>query len=365
VRRLPLPRKEVGLTTRFLSHSAPVSNRKGTVGPLSALLVLVGGTCTLLGALGMPWLIDSQIWLYWSLTFDALNNFLPLWAMLIALGLALALLRRGTSRFFLSAASLALVVALIPIGIELSRMPDRAVPGSAKGIRIVQFNALNSNSELDAALVLALYSDADLIMVQEPNGFRSLEPSLRAAFPYQTPCPRSCDAVIYSRLRPLAADYATAPGGRHRGAGSREDGSIGFASMSLMGPDGEPFAAIATHFSWPYPPMPVLRQRDAILQGMAQLDRSRAVLAGDFNLTPWTHEMRRLDAEIQPMQRVTRALFSFPANLKGATYSAPLPLLPIDHVYAGSRWQLVSAERGPASGSDHYPVIVDLVMPTS
>ena len=352
------------MTTGTLSRSAPVlQRRRRPVGPLPALLVLLGGTCTLLGAIGMPWLFDSDAWLYWALTFDAFNNFLPLWAVLIALGLALALLRRASSRFFLAAASTVLVVALVPIGIEVSRKPDPAVSGSGKAIRLLQFNALNGNTDLDAALVLALYSNADLIMVQEPNDFRSLEPRLHAAYPYQTPCPRSCDAVIYSRQRPLAADYAVVPGMLDSDGHPVEDSSLGYASMSLTGPDGEPFTAVTTHVSWPYPPLPAQHQRDTLLQRIAGVDRSRAVLTGDFNLTPWTHSMRAFDERIQPMQRVTRALFSFPANPRNTTFSAPLPFLPIDHVYAGSRWRLVRAERGPVSGSDHYPVIVDLVMP--
>ena len=38
----------------------------------------------------------------------------------------------------------------------------------------------------------------------------------------------------------------------------------------------------------------------------------------------------------------------------------PLPVLPIDHVYAGPGWATVSVERGPSIGSDHYPLVVIL-----
>ena len=40
----------------------------------------------------------------------------------------------------------------------------------------------------------------------------------------------------------------------------------------------------------------------------------------------------------------------------------PLPFLAIDHVYAGAAWRTVSVERGPARGSDHFPVVVTLAL---
>ena len=172
-----------------------------------------------------------------------------------------------------------------------------------------------------------------------------------------------CEAIIYSRLPPLKAAYAKPDGDWYPEKGTPGNGAIGVASMTLRGPDGMPFTVAATHFRWPYPPMPVLHQRDVFLRDIAELDRSRAIVTGDFNLTPWTYEMRGIDRDILPMQRVTRALFSFPVPFTGTPLPIPLPILPIDHVYAGPRWQLVSARRGPVSGSDHYPVIVDLVMP--
>ena len=188
---------------------------------------------------------------------------------------------------------------------------------------------------------------------------------LQARYPYRTPCPRDhCEAIIYSRLAPLVSGLFQSAGRlvpEKGNAGERH--AIGVASMTLPGPDGVPFTVAATHFRWPYPPMPVLHQRDVFLRDIAELDRSRAIVTGDFNLTPWTYEMRGIDRDILPMQRVTRALFSFPVPFTGTPLPIPLPILPIDHVYAGPRWQLVSARRGPVSGSDHYPVIVDLVMP--
>jgi len=367
----PMTGKARFLTAPITAHPRHVSKRvRRSVGLFPALLVGCGGAGVLLGLLGAPAFRVGAGPSYWSATFDVLNNFLPIWAGLIALGLALALVRRRpTSRIFLGTSALLLITALAPIASEVAGAPERVArplgADAGRSLRLIQFNALNSNVELGKALDLAMEHDADLIMVEEPNAFRGLEPYLEARYPFSTPCPRQrCRAIIYSRLEPLAAEYETLRGDWFRPSYSIANGPIGVASMELRGPDGEPFTVMATHFHWPYPVMPVAQQRRVFLDHLAGLDRTRTVVAGDFNLTPWTYEMRKLDSHLLPMERVTRALATYPVPLQSGQLPVPLPVLPIDHVYAGSRWELIDAERGPDGGSDHYPVIVDLIMPS-
>lgn len=354
---------EISARTTFVPKRATRS-----VSPLAALLVLVGGGGVLLGLLGAPWLGDGQDWVYWSTTFDVLNNFLPVWAALLGLGLTVSLARRATSRLFLGGTALLLIIALVPVGVELYRAPQPVAYGPradpSRAIRLIQFNAHSSSLEPGPALDLALEQDVDLLLIEEPMGFRRLHGFLKERYPFSTPCPAErCKAVIYSRLPPIAATYETLRGSWYSRGPMIANGRIGVASMQLRGPDGEPFTALATHLRWPYPPMPVRHQREVLLRRLSGVDRSRAVLGGDFNLTPWTYQMRWFDAEIGPMKRVTRALFSYPVAFTSTQMPLPFALLPIDHVYAGNSWQLVEAKRGPYGGSDHYPVIVELVMP--
>jgi endonuclease/exonuclease/phosphatase (EEP) superfamily protein YafD len=81
------------------------------------------------------------------------------------------------------------------------------------------------------------------------------------------------------------------------------------------------------------------------------------ILTGDFNATPWSASLRRTDAALA-LTRRDRALPTWPARVLGRSW--PLPILPIDHVYAGPGWATVKVERGPAFGSDHYPLVVIL-----
>jgi endonuclease/exonuclease/phosphatase (EEP) superfamily protein YafD len=201
-------------------------------------------------------------------------------------------------------------------------------------------------------------------MVEEPKAFRGLDPYLKLRYPYVTPCRRDrCRAIIYSRLPPLAAEYRTLGKKWSANEDPNTHGRLGIATMQLRGPDGQPFTAIATHFSWPYPPLRAAHQRRVFIEHLAGIDRTRAVVGGDFNLTPWTYAMRDMDGQLGPLQRVTRALVSFPVPFASDELPAPVPFLPIDHVYVGNRWNVASVERGPYAGSDHYPVIVELVMP--
>ena len=84
------------------------------------------------------------------------------------------------------------------------------------------------------------------------------------------------------------------------------------------------------------------------------------IVAGDFNVTPWSFALRRQDRALDLVRR-TVLMPSWPAGrLSHNRVPAPFPYLPIDHIYAGRGWETVSVERGPRLGSDHYPVVVRL-----
>ena len=88
----------------------------------------------------------------------------------------------------------------------------------------------------------------------------------------------------------------------------------------------------------------------------------KKIVAGDFNMTPWSFGLRRFDERIG-LERRDLALFSWPGKLTLGGKALPvLPILPIDHVYAGADWRTVSVKRGPALGSDHFPVVATLAL---
>ena len=90
-------------------------------------------------------------------------------------------------------------------------------------------------------------------------------------------------------------------------------------------------------------------------------DLPHTILAGDFNLTPWTFALRRMDVQFG-LTRRTRALATWPNRLPSHDNPAlmPFPILPIDQIYAGSAWRTESIRRGPRTTSDHYGVLATL-----
>jgi endonuclease/exonuclease/phosphatase (EEP) superfamily protein YafD len=93
----------------------------------------------------------------------------------------------------------------------------------------------------------------------------------------------------------------------------------------------------------------------------AELDElssdSPLIMCGDFNLTPWHPEMKRLnqDYKLTDTNQTMGLQAAFP------TWLRPLPLLlPIDHCLVSSHWQIVYSQRLPTVGSDHLPVLTTL-----
>jgi endonuclease/exonuclease/phosphatase (EEP) superfamily protein YafD len=79
---------------------------------------------------------------------------------------------------------------------------------------------------------------------------------------------------------------------------------------------------------------------------------------GDFNATPWSRPYRRLHNGTGTCD--TRAGYGVQASYPADSW---LLRIPIDHVLASCNVGVRDRRIGPDVGSDHLPVIVDLVLP--
>ncbi|MEO8811843.1 MAG: endonuclease/exonuclease/phosphatase family protein, partial [Caulobacteraceae bacterium] len=172
------------------------------------------------------------------------------------------------------------------------------------------------------------------------------------AYPYRTVCapPMRCTTLILSRAAPRAYGGWSSPDseGRHSAAWAR------------FGDGDGAFAVIGIHNLWPWPAGPQQAQTRRFAGKMAGFDRQSLIVAGDFNSTPWSFALHRQD-RLFGLERRTRALFSWPVRpWSRHKLITPLPIVPIDHIYAGRAWKTVSVTVGPKLGSDHLPVVAVL-----
>jgi endonuclease/exonuclease/phosphatase family metal-dependent hydrolase len=113
--------------------------------------------------------------------------------------------------------------------------------------------------------------------------------------------------------------------------------------------DGHVVEVINTHLSI------LFRERPGQVAAIAAAMANEAlIVAGDFNMTPWSPAYRSLrrDSYLHSATRFAR------------TWPAPAPFIPLDHILYRGQVEVVKAEAwlgGPARmASDHLPVVVEL-----
>lgn len=271
---------------------------------------------------------------------DAFASFLPLFGVTTVFGLLLARRRLGWT----------LVVALLgltPVAIRMIPELTREIPAAKKGgaqVRLLTHNVWARNADPADTAQAIIDATPDVVMLQEVDGsFRPMLAALNQHFPYATQCPAGCDLAIVSRWPIADSDYFLKDG-----KGRKYGPPLLWARIAA--PGDPPFTVVTLHYPRPTSRDQAVRRRD-VARALARIERGSLIVAGDMNLTPWAAAMREQDRALAPLTRMTRALSSWPRAF---------PVLPIDQLYAGPDWGLVSARRLPATGSDHVPVLVTL-----
>ena len=285
----------------------------------------------------------------WSARLDVLTHFLPMILGVAAITVLYAIfaepLLAKLALVGFGGAGMVLAGWLIAPEYLARRAPDAAAdtPGQ---IKVIQLNAWRGNRDPEGTVRWLLAQDADIIVLQEAD---IVGPLLKLRSAYHASCD-GCPVVIFSKAKPDVLHTPT-PDDKRLGAPT--------AGVTLRDAQGE-FTVIGTHYTWPVHGGLQQSQSRSLARLLAGFPTQRLILTGDFNSTPWSFSRRRDDAMFG-LERLTRGMFTWPArNIPKHGRGTPFPLLPIDHVYAGSGWRTVKVERGPRTGSDHYPVIVIL-----
>ena len=212
-------------------------------------------------------------------------------------------------------------------------------------LRVLSGNLYWLNPSGEKAVATILERDADAVILQEAGRrLRGALAALEARYPYVAACPHS-DLVIYAKS-PIVSHGCNC---KHA---ETARGRLLTATVDLS--SGPTVTLATTHLSHPYRGNEQAREREALAAAVNDLDLPRLILAGDFNSTPWSYGLRCQDEMLAPLRRWTIAWFTWPARLPKWEVAWPLPLLPLDHVYAGSLWDQVRLRRVRIPGSDHF-----------
>lgn len=236
--------------------------------------------------------------------FDSVSVFrLHLALALAGLFVCAVVLRAGTARFRALVGLFIAIVGLVPTLIPAASISQAKLTGYSQ-------NLLYKNQTPQAVIDAILEQDVDYVLLQEVSeDTKVIATALAQKYPTQVMCDFSGvgGVAILTRLPAFGAP------GCARGQGiawlevQTDDGIITLASI---------------HLPWPWPHKQA-RQVEVISELLAKLS-GRIILAGDFNMVPWAHNVARI-AEASRTAPVSGLRLTF--------HRSPFwPGLPIDHV---------------------------------
>jgi endonuclease/exonuclease/phosphatase (EEP) superfamily protein YafD len=284
----------------------------------------------------------------WAWWLDVAANFRAQYVVVLALlGLIIAMSRWRKVGYAVIGVALINLLVVLPLYMGSPAQATVGVPS----LRVMSFNLLSTNESYSDVIDYIDRVDPDLVLLHEAS--RPWEVAMESAeLEYQIVRPRS-DDLIFGTLVLLRGE-------------SVEAISHGFAASNARAvelrylPEGwsTPIAVLGAH---PLAPTDEERAtlRNAQLGFAAEwaADQTGAfVIVGDFNATPWSWPFRRLMASGD----LLNSQKGFGLQPSFSTGSILLLRVPIDHLLYSPALEVTGRDLGPALGSDHFPLLVDL-----
>lgn len=218
-------------------------------------------------------------------------------------------------------------------------------------LKLLVANVLMGNRASDAFLEVVRGYDPDIILaVETDEWWQEALGILEATYPHtlKNPLDNTYGMLVYSCLEMIDSNIRFIL-----------NDSIPSMHMQVVLPSND---RVFMHFVHPDPPNPMYAtettERDAELLIVGREVKKRdkpTIVAGDFNDVAWsytTNLFQKASGLLDP--RIGRGMYN--------TYNAKNPLLrwPLDHVFHSQHFKLVRLETGPAWGSDHFPIFIEL-----
>jgi len=302
---------------------------------LAFIAIAGAATASLLGLCGSAW---------WP--FDLLSHFRVQYLVVLVLGAWLATVTR---RYVLLGA--ALLFVLLNGWMVLPSFAPRPRPSDGDRLRVLFVNVHSANRDTQRVARLVRTTNADVVGLMEINDrwVARLGPAL-ASYPHRVEQPRQDNFGIglYSRLAWLDARVvrygdAQLPSIRARVRLGRSEATLLLTHL--------PPPISAGYARWRR------QQLEAIYADRARLPAPLLVF-GDLNVSPWSRDFRWFRRRMRLVD--TRRGFGVQRTWPAGSW---LLRIPIDHCLVSPGVGVRRRQLGPDVGSDHLPVIVDLVIP--
>jgi len=279
----------------------------------------------------------------WDPTLDIVNDGLPFLAAGVLALLALAFATRVRSLIGATAILLAVIFVLLLTGLT-GRAPE-APADSTRFLRVATFNLWGGNEHTQAITKFLFETDADAVVLQEVRDIhKGLLARLDTHYPYHV---GDNGLVILSKY-PIIAD------GRIDRAGEPPWMSL-IVRWVKLDVNGKEVELAGVHLARPF--YPDLQQGDILaLTRFVREQRGPLILAGDFNMTPWTVKLKGFTAATA-LHRFNSFCPTWPMRWR---HTRLLPFVPIDNVFASRHFASLGMTVGPYLGSDHRPVVADI-----
>lgn len=248
-----------------------------------------------------------------------------------------------------SRAGLAAVGAGINLLVVLPHLLETNPQSWSEGrpsLRILWWNVHSDNKNVQTLFDLIDKESPDMIALAEVNSDwkRSLD-SLKKSYPYHFVEAREDNFGI--------ALYARTPLAETQTLRCEPNGVPTLQTEIML--EGRAFCLIATH---PVPPVGsrYTQSRNRQLAWLSLLVKQMnrpTVVVGDLNTTPWNHAFKSL-VQTARLNRPAGVFPTWPANF-------PLLAIPLDHCLVTSEICVAQKRIDTNLGSDHKPLIVDLV----
>ena len=333
---------EVGAHGEFIAvRDQAVRRGILSVGALLTLTLLAATACAA-GA--------RHFWL-----FDLAVHFRVQYAALGLLGFILLLAARAPAWALLAlcvAACNAMYAAptLVTHPASLPRLAGELATGDPVRLRIASINVLYSNDEYERVAEFVRRERPDAVAMMEMNGdWRRALAGLAKDYPhrYQTIGVGGRGVTFWSRLPMKDASVLE--------LGVRQEPAI----QATLEVHGREVRVFSVHTTWPMAPASARRRNDQLakLAEQARAVTLPLVVVGDMNISPFSPHFQQLLAD----GGLRSAAEGFGWQGTWPSFMPPAGIQ-IDHALVNSRMGVEHFTRGSATGSDHLPIVADLVL---